>query len=321
MGAPMISSFRAQRSLAFFFVLMTAACSSGDGDSSDPKAGGGGDGTNCANESVSGYQSFTENSVTREYILQLPSGYDPSSSDPLPLIISYHGNGGCAVDFSQGRFDGNSNLDMVANTQNVIVAYPQGVVRVKGAAEWDPGDFGGADLANNDVYFTQRMIADISANHAIDATRIYAVGYSNGGMMAYGLACSLGSQIAAVGIMSGIMLDGQCDTSIYTPIIHFHGTEDDSLPYAGNQEYRSVANVISFWVDHNQISPDEPTTTTLNGGNVTLDSYTGGAEDSAVFLYTIQGGGHVWFDEDIGGETPNEILWQFLSGYTLTGAN
>ena len=84
--------------------------------------------------------------------------------------------------------------------------------------------------------------------------------------MAYGLACSLGSQIAAVGIMSGIMLPGPCDTAHFTPVIHFHGTADDALPYAGNQDFRSVADVISFWVNHNQISPTEPTTTQFNGG-------------------------------------------------------
>ena len=289
--------------------LAAAACST-DKD---------GFGYDCDNEAASGYHSFTENGITREYILQLPSGYDSSSAEPLPLIINFHGNGGCAEGFSQGREDGMSDLTAVADTHNVIVAYPQGVVRVKGAAEWDPGGQGGNDLENNDVYFTQQLIADIRSNHAIDEARIYATGYSNGGMMAYGLACGLGSQIAAIGIMSGIMLDGECDPSHYTPVIHFHGTEDDALPYAGNGDFQSVADVISFWVNHNQIPSTEPTTTSLNEGWVTLDSYTGGAEDSAVRLYTIREGGHVWFEDDIEGESPNEILWQFLSGYSVSG--
>ena len=303
---------RLRRWLVWIWGSLSVACSSN---------GGGGDGSPCGNDSVSGYRSFTENGVTREYILQLPSGYDPNNSSPLPLIINFHGNGGCAGAFSQATYDGPSDLTALANSHNVIIAYPQGVVRVKGAAEWDPGAGGGSDLNNNGVYFSQQLIAHISADHTIDANRIYATGYSNGGMMAYGLACSLGSQIAAVGIMSGIMLPGPCDTAHYTPVIHFHGTADDALPYAGNQDFRSVADVISFWVNHNQISPTEPTTTQLNGGRVRLDSYTGGAEDSAVMLYTLQDGGHVWFGEDIGGESPNEILWRFLSGYSLNGVN
>ena len=303
---------RLGRWLVLWFSLAAVACSAGDSK--------GGDWGACDNASASGYQSLTANGVTREYILQLPAGYDASTADPLPLIINFHGNGGCAARYSQGLDSGASDLTAIADTHNVIVAYPQGMVRAKGAAEWNPADAGGSDLANNDVYFSQQLIAEISTNYAIDATRIYAVGYSNGGMMAYGLACHLGDQIAAIGIMAGIMLDGQCDTSNYTPVIHFHGTADGALPYSGNQDYRSVAEVMSFWVNHNQIAQTEPTTTSLNGGSVTLDTYTGGAEGSSVMLYTIQDGGHIWFADDIGGESPNAILWRFLSGYSVNGA-
>ena len=96
---------------------------------------------------------------------------------------------------------------------------------------------------------------------------------------------------------------------------------DATRIYAGNQDYRSVAEVISLWVNHNRISPAEPTTTGLNGGRVTLCSYTGGSEDTSVMLYTIQEGGHVWFGGDIDDESPNDILGRFLSGYSLQGAN
>jgi polyhydroxybutyrate depolymerase len=274
----------------------------------------------CDNASVDGYQTITEGDITREYILQLPAGYGDDAAVDYPLVINFHGNAGCAGEFSTGSYDGASDLSSQADANSFIVAYPQGVARVKGATEWDPGNPAGGNLNNNDVYFTQQLIAEISANHQIDSTRIYAAGYSNGGMMAYGLACSLGSQIAAIGIMSGIMLDGTCTETDYTPVIHFHGTSDDALPYDGNSEFQSVANVISFWVNHNQITQTTPTTSTHNTGQVTLDAYTGGAEDSSVQLYTFQGGGHVWFDDTIDGQTPNDILWNFLSGYDLNGS-
>ena len=271
----------------------------------------------CDNSSMDGYQTVTVDGETREYILELPDNYDSASTEPLPLILNFHGNGGCADNFSQGREDGPSGLSDIVNNHNVIVAYPQGVVRVKGAAEWDPGDNGTSSIIDNDVYFGQQLIADIAANHSIDLARVYATGYSNGGMMAYGLACELGGEIAAAGIMSGILL-GTCAQDYITPIIHFHGTADDALPYEGNQEYASVSEVISFWVAHNEI-PEEGLTTTLNNGLVTQDVYSGGAEDSSVVLYTTLGGGHVWFGEDIDGQSPNDILWDFLSGYHING--
>jgi polyhydroxybutyrate depolymerase len=202
------------------------------------------------------------------------------------------------------------------------VAYPQGVVREKGAAEWDPGDNGSRNIKENDVYFAEQLISDISNEYNVDLSRVYATGYSNGGMMAYGLACSKGNRIAAAGIMSGIMLQGTCDVNEYTSIIHFHGIADDALPYDGNQDFQPVSDVIDFWLNHNNIPTSSLVTTELNGGDVVRDEYTGGNESTSVVLYTINSehdkpGGHVWFSDDIGGTNPNQILWDFLSNYSL----
>ncbi|MEC7986463.1 MAG: PHB depolymerase family esterase [Myxococcota bacterium] len=266
----------------------------------------------CDNASMSGYRTIVQGDTTREYILHVPSGYD--SGTPLPLVIAYHGNGECADQFASLE----ANLESTADSSNFILAYPQGVVRAKGANEWDPGDDGTQDINSNDLVFTEQLIADISGAYSVDASRIYAVGYSNGGMMAYGMACARGNLIAAAGIMSGIMLPGECNASEYTSIIHFHGTADDSLPYNGNSEYQSVQNVIDFWVAHNGISDATPTSSDLGGG-VVRDEYIGGSEDTSVVLYTIDNGGHVWFSDSIGGEQPNQILWNFISQYNVNG--
>ena len=88
----------------------------------------------------------------------------------------------------------------------------------------------------------------------------------------------------------------------------------------GVQIFNPLRVSLIFWVSHNQITETTPTTTIFNDGQITLDSYTGGAEDSSVLLYTIQGGGHIWFDESIDGQHPSDILWDFLSGYDLNGS-
>lgn len=260
----------------------------------------------CSNSSVDGYQTIVQDDVTREYILHVPSGYDGSSA--LPLVIAYHGNGGCADQFATYE----AQLESTADSNGFLLAYPQGVARAKGAAEWDPGDDGTQNINTNDLVFFDALIADIGASYNIEASQVYAVGYSNGGMMAYGLACNRGDQVAAVGIMSGVMLPGDCDTGNYTSVVHIHGTADDALPYDGNQDFQSIANVIDFWVSHNNISNTTPTTTDLGGG-VSKDEYTGGSDNTSVVLYTVQNGGHIWFSDSIGGEAPNQILWDFLS--------
>jgi len=258
--------------------------------------------------------------VTREYILHVPATYDGNT--PTPLVINFHGFGGCASYFSMEIGDGLSDLNSLADSDNFLVAYPQGVVRAKGDAEWDPGDNGSQNINDNDAYFTEQLILDISNEYNVDSSRVYAFGYSKGGMMAYGLACSRGNLIAAAGIMSGIMLQGTCDDNEYTSIIHFHGTADDVIPYEGNEYYQSVSDVVNFWLDHNNIPTSNLVTTELKGGDVIRDEYTGGNENTSVVLYTVnreygKDGGHVWFTDDIGGDNPNIILWDFLSNYSL----
>lgn len=273
----------------------------------------------CNNSSHEGYQTLEEGSETREYILHISESYD--SNTPTPLVINFHGFGDCAAHHAENVGDLHG-LNALADNDNFLIAYPQGVIRAKESPEWDPGDNGEENIRENDVYFTTQLIADISSQYNVDLSRVYAVGYSNGGMMAYGLACS-GKQVAAIGIMSGIMLqDDNCDDNEYTAVIHFHGIADGVLPYEGNQDFQPVADVVDFWLSHNHISASGLVSTELNDGDVLREEYKGGEENTAVLLYTIhqehdKEGGHVWFSEEIDGLSPNQILWGFLSNYSL----
>lgn len=270
----------------------------------------------CDNSSEIGYTTLTHNGITREYILKVPSSYDTNSK--LPLVINFHGFGGCASDHSNSVGD----LNSIANTEKFIVAYPQAVLGEKGDVYWKPSDNGIQNINDNDVFFTKQLIAHIGNNYKIDTTKVYAIGYSNGGMMSYGLACSSGDMVAAVGIMSGIMLLEVCDGSETTSVIHFHGIADDVLPYNGNSDYQSVQSVVNFWLTHNGIASSSLTTNSLNGGEVIQKIYTGGNGNTSVELYTVnqingKSGGHYWFSGNIDSKSANKILWEFLSKHNL----
>jgi polyhydroxybutyrate depolymerase len=68
------------------------------------------------------------------------------------------------------------------------------------------------------------VITEISSLYKLDMQRIYVVGYSNGGMMAYGLANYKSDLVAAVASVSGAMLNCTRSTSHPMPVIHLHGT-------------------------------------------------------------------------------------------------
>ena len=265
-------------------------------------------------------QTIERDGETRSYVIYIPSSYQEDK--PTPLIINFHGFGGIASDYAQniGEYNG---LNKTANENNFIVVYPQAVIGQKGSTYWTPGDSGIENIKMNDVYFTKVLISEIASIYNLDQNRVYAVGFSNGGMMSYGLACLGADFIAAVGIMSGISISEDCEIpNISTSIIHFHSAEDNILPYEGNRAYKAVTDVINYWNNFNGIPNSSEIITEFNDGEVTRYDYTGGNDGSSLVLYKINSslgekGGHAWFSEKIGGITPNQLLWDFLSNYSL----
>ena len=98
----------------------------------------------------------------------------------------------------------NNENDMrpIADTAGFIAVYPQAAI--------DPIDGSNAWLhktptTHNDVYFIEAIIDSLSSEFNIDNDRIYACGYSEGGIFSYELGCRLNNRIAAFASVSGSM--------------------------------------------------------------------------------------------------------------------
>ena len=273
--------------------------------------------TFCNNQNTEGYQRIEENGVGREYILYPPTLESPDIS--LKLVINFHGYGDCASAYAEdiGNFYGLNNL---ADDEGFLIVYPQAMIREKGDPYWEPGDVG-PDIAINDVMFARRLVSDVANKLQIDIEKTFAVGFSNGGMMAYDLACTAADVFDSVAIMSGVRLDGACDESISKSVLHFHGSDDSVIPLDGSGDFPSVYSSIDFWVEQNQIPEGSEISSVLNGGDVTLERHVGGREGTEVNLYVIntefdKPAGHSWFSAQIEGRTPNQIIWEFFSDST-----
>ena len=270
--------------------------------------------TFCNNQNTEGYQRIEENGVRREYILY-PSTLE-SPDTPVALVINFHGYGDCASAYAEdiGNFYGLNNL---ADGEGFLLAYPQAMIREKGDPYWEPGDVG-PDIAINDVMFARRLVSDVATKLQVDIEKTFAVGFSNGGMMAYDLACTAADVFDSVAIMSGVRLDGVCEESISKSVLHFHGSDDSVIPLDGSGDFPSVYSSIDFWVEQNQIPEGSEISSVLNGGDVTLERHVGGREGTEVNLYVIntefdKPAGHSWFSAQIEGRTPNQIIWEFFS--------
>ncbi len=291
----------------FFLVILflSFGCNKDDGDKNTGK------GEECSWNSNP--ESIFHGGENREYVLYVPDSYDGST--PVPLMMNFHGFGGSAGDYML-----DADMRGLAESEVFILVYPQGSC-LDGTSHWNPALPGGDNKSDaDDLGFIEAMITDLSNRYAIDMERVYACGYSNGGMLAYGLACFQSDWIAAIGAVSGTMLDTGCVPSHPIPLINIHGTTDGVLPYNGSSEYNSVEQTLNFWIDFNHTDAT-PIIHNLNSGNIEVEHfvYENGDSMTSVEHYKIVNGEHVWFDLDINGSNTDRLIWDFVSKYDIHG--
>jgi polyhydroxybutyrate depolymerase len=266
--------------------------------------------------------SFMSSGQSREYLLHVPSTYDPAK--PTPLVISMHGAGlwGAAQKET-------SQWNDLADKQRFIVVYPSGA-RGNGPRIWHVEPSAGL---MTDVRFISQLIDTLAASYNIDRSRIYANGVSNGGGMAFVLSCALSDRIAAVGMVAAAQtLPWEwCTDRRAVPMIAFHGTHDPIIPYNGGRAWissRAFPNVPKWtanWAARNRCAA-QPVDSVV-AEDVTRRAYTSCADGATVMLYTVQGGGHTWpggkpLPEWLAGTTSYSIdatsqMWSFFGEHQL----
>lgn len=262
--------------------------------------------------------------ILRSYILYVPAIY--SGNVNVPLLFNFHG------------YTSNANEQMVygnfrpiADTANFIIVHPQGTLDNSGNTHFNVG-WGGSTV--NDVGFTASLIDSIAASYAIDQTRIYSVGMSNGGFMSLLLACTLSQKIAAVGSVAGSMapaLINSCNPTHSMPVIQIHGTVDQTVPYNGSAGWSaSIPNVLNHWVTTNNCSStpalvNMPNTNLNDGSTVEKYTYENGDNCTQVIHLKVINGQHTWPGSAIVLAGTNldikasKEVWNFLRNYNLNG--
>jgi polyhydroxybutyrate depolymerase len=234
----------------------------------------------------------------RSYRLYVPAGL----SGPAPLLVMLHGGFGSAAQAQRAY-----GWDGLADAAKVVIAYPDGVGRA-----WNTGgDCCGRPARNgvDDVGFIASVVADVGRNLPIDPARTYATGISNGGMMAYSLACQT-ELFAAIGPVAATQLD-PCPAPRPTSVLHIHGTGDQMVRYDGSPgvgvariDGPSVAELNAFWRNVDQCgAPIDDTS------GVVRTSTAECADGRAVELITVDGGEHEW------PAFATDALWRFFAAH------
>jgi len=259
----------------------------------------------------------------RSYWLHVPPPEAPTIARPLVIVLHSHGG-------SAGNIRRLAGMDDIADREGFIVAYPEGTgwggFPPRGwNAGWCCGYAMNAGI--DDVGFIGALMDDIARAHRIDSARRYVLGASNGGMLAHRLACQLSDRVAAIGVIGGTLDAARCEPNNPVSVVMVHGTADRHVRYAGGRSDRArdgrvdppVADAVLFWVRHNgaDVVPER-----RERGRLVRESYRDGRDGSAVVLYTILEGRHVWpgpdveWEPDAEGVPPasaSEVLWGFFA--------
>lgn len=273
----------------------------------------------------------------RSYLLHIPEKYNENIE--LPLVIVLHGAFSTAAQIEEQS--GFSNL---ADREGFLVTYPNGAFGLFGFFQhWNAGHCCGKAQSDNidDVGFLVDVIIDIGIRFNIDSSRIYMVGFSNGGMLTYRFAAEQTGLLAAAAPMAA-SLGGRASSSdsmwiaakpkAKLPLIIFHAEDDPNVPYAGGvspqkggeREYVSVEKSIELWIANNGCAIQSKNER-LYQNQVIHKTWSDSTAGNNVELYLIKEWGHIWPGKHFStmldksntlyGFDAAEIIWEFFKKY------
>lgn len=239
----------------------------------------------------------------RPVTLVTPERIDAGRRYPLVMVL----HGYSANSFVQLAYFGLKDL---ATRGDAFVIAPDGLVDSTGKQFWnaDPVccDF---DRRNpDDVAYLGGIVDDVIDSWPVDTKAVVAVGHSNGGFMAYRLACDRSDVFTGIVALAGSAAMVTCNPPQPVNVLHVHGTDDQTVPF-------SVADPsFTQWAGRNGCGD-----TTTHGDPLDLDTAIAGAETTTVTangcpaggataLWAIDGAGHV---PTITGKF-EEPMWQWL---------
>ncbi|HST83744.1 MAG TPA: cellulose binding domain-containing protein [Kineosporiaceae bacterium] len=178
---------------------------------------------------TSGTHTISSGGQNRTYILSIPSNYQ--NDHPYRLVFAQHWLNGTANDVATGGSDGSAwafyGQKQLSSNSTIFVA-PQGI------------DNGWANPGGRDLTLMDDLNALAQNNLCVDASLIFAMGWSYGGAMSYALACARPAVFRAVVVYSGANLSG-CSGGTQ-PVAYFgiHGTHDSVLNISNGRSLRDT---------------------------------------------------------------------------------
>jgi hypothetical protein len=166
---------------------------------------------------TNGVKTITSAGLSRQYTIEIPTDYD--NSKPYKLFIGYHWMGATMQNVVTGNTVSPANswnwfgLKRLDTSRKYILVAPQGI------------DNGWANTDGRDLAFTDDMVKAFKEGLCIDESRIFAGGFSYGGMWSSTLSCQRGNVFRALSPQNG---SASCTTPVSKVAFICFGSNDGS---------------------------------------------------------------------------------------------
>ena len=243
-------------------------------------------------------ETITVGGIPRSYLLFVPGRYDAAGSVHAAAVV-FHGFSGSSRDLVP-------TVVPAASRAGLVVAFPQGLgssATYPTGASFDAGQCCSAAKWTNvdDVGLAVQLIGVLKARFR--PRRVVTAGFSNGGMLAFLVACTHADLVDGVVDNSGseALPAAECDPSRPLRVVAIHGTADPAVPFDGGFTaesavvadpwgFRAITGVVDEWGQgHDGCS--RRTVTRRSGYALTTWSRCRG--ESSAQLFAVTGMGHI----------------------------
>lgn len=225
----------------------------------------------------------------------------PPMTDSVPIIVILSGRGATTpLEISR---DGLVSLVRAGQAELI---YPAGV-----GESWNAGGCCGRAASENvdDVAFMRALVNRIDPGHD---RPVYLVGYSNGGRLAYRIACTDPALFDATAVVKAMPEPG-CVVPGPVTILQIDSTNDYAVPYqpgdAGQEQPAATAEVGRVRAADGCAAPG----TDLARGSLLLQTWSHCRGAATVAFATYHGGRHSWPAGNAATPSAASVIWGFFS--------
>jgi len=169
--------------------------------------------------------------LDRSYLFYVPRNLPTNP----PLVFALHG---ATQNAGRMRVSTGYEFERLADKHGFIVIYPNGYKN-----HWNDCRKAASYAARrkniNDEAFILALIERFHSTFNADQTRVFVMGYSNGGHMAFRLALEMPERITAIAaVAANLPTDDNCDcrkSGGAIPVMIMNGTADPINPYGGGK--------------------------------------------------------------------------------------